>query len=90
VPLPLAARPTFVFELVQLYTVPETKEPVGVIAAAVPPLQVTWKGEKLLTLGLGLTVTVTAVGEPTHELEVEVGVTLYTMLPMVLPELVNV
>ena len=43
-----------------------------------------------VTAGIGLTVTVIAVAAPAQEPVVEVGVTLYTMLPAVeLPGLVN-
>jgi hypothetical protein len=41
VPLPAAPRPIAVLELVQLYTVPPTTEPVGTTDAVMAPLQVT-------------------------------------------------
>jgi len=73
VPVPLAPRPIAVLLLVQLYVAPPT-DPLGVTAATVAPLHVTWV-LKELTVGIGFTVTVILVAEPAQEPTVAVGVT---------------
>ena len=56
-PVPLAPRPIAVLELVQLYTVPPTNDPVGVTEAVSAPTQDTGAiAERLVTLGIGCTV----------------------------------
>ena len=55
-PVPLAARPTAVFEFVQVYTVPVVA-PLNVIAATLEPLHTVWFATAF-TVGVGFTVYV--------------------------------
>ena len=81
-PVPLAANPIAVFELVQLYTVPGTK-PVGVTTVVLPPTQIVWLATAL-TVGIGLTAIVNVVGVPVQPKPALV----YTGVAVIVPDIV--
>ena len=72
-PVPLAASPIAVLELVQVNTVPAVA-PEKVIAVVVPPSQSAWLA-MAFTVGVGFTVIVNVMPEPVQPLAV-VGVTV--------------
>ena len=81
-PVPLAANPIAVLELVQLYTVPGTK-PVGVTTVVLPPTQIVWLATAL-TVGIGLTAIVNDVDTPVQPRPALV----YTGVAVIVPEIV--